>query len=239
MQANSETNNKKIFIAGMLFITSFYVFGCGDSMVSPLSQRNSIGNLTLSLKSSGSGNDDPLNIVIDQAKLLVKKVEFEVQGTENESEVEEGPFVINIDLAGGVKEISAGTIPSGTYDKVKFQIHKPDDNETPPDPEFKDGNSGNQRYSFIIKGTINGEPFVYKSKKSIDLSIDLVSPVNVQNIQNNITVLLTQRIWFLINGNTVDPREPSHENEIDDNLKNSFSQAYKDDDRNGELDRNN
>lgn len=236
MQANNETKNKKIFIAGILFITSLYVFGCGDSMVSPSSLGNSKGNLTLSLKVSGNSNDDPLNIVIEQAKLLVKKVEFEVEGTENESEIEEGPFVINIDLAGGIKEISTGTIPSGSYDKVKFQIHKPDDNETPPDPEFKDGNSGNQRYSFIIKGTINGEPFVYKSKKSIGLSINLDSPLNVQNIQNNITVLLTQRIWFLINGNTVDPREPGHENEIDDNLKNSFSQAFKDDDHNGEPD---
>jgi hypothetical protein len=236
MKSNKATKNKIILLSGILLALSLYTLGCGDSMVSPSSQGNSNGSLTLSLKTSGNSNDDPLNIVIDQAKLLVKKVEFEAQGSENENEIEEGPFVINIDLAGGIKEISAGTIPSGAYDKVKFQIHKPDDNETPPDPEFKNGNSGNQRYSFIIKGTINGERFVYKSKKSIDLVVNLVSPINVQNIQNNITILLTQRIWFLINGNTVDPRDPAHENEIDDNLKNSFSQAFKDDDRNGEPD---
>lgn len=236
MKSNKKSTNKKMLLLAVVLFIMLYVIGCGDSTVSPLSQGNSKGNLTLSLMASGNMNGDPLNISIDEAKLLVKKVEFEIEGSENESEIEEGPFVINIDLNGGVKEISSAVIPSGSYDKLKFQIHKPDDNETPPDPEFKDGNGGNQRYSFIIKGRINGDHFIYKSKKSIDLAINLDSPINVQNIQRNITILLTERIWFLINGNEVDPREQQNENQIDDNLKNSFSRAFKDDDHNGEPD---
>jgi hypothetical protein len=40
-------------------------------------------------------------------------------------------------------------------------------------------------------------------------------------------------MWFLDNGNEIDPGESGNETKIDDNLKNSFKNVFKDDDKNG------
>lgn len=39
--------------------------------------------------------------------------------------------------------------------------------------------------------------------------------------------------WFLQNGGVINPRNPSNEDTIDDNIRNSFKNVFRDDDRNG------
>lgn len=228
---------KIVFVIGLGVILLLKLAGCGDAGITNTAANNGTGNdnATLSIKADDTVLDNDV-IIITEAKALITEVEFELEGSEIEHELHGPAFVIHFDINGGIQQVLTGNIPEGTYDKIKFKIHKPEDNEMIPDPEFREGSSGNLRYSFIIKGTFNGSSFVYKSKKSANLVINFNSPVNFAAGSKNLTVLFNQIQWFK-NGNVIlDPRNSQHENEIDDNLKNSFKRAFKDDDKDGRPD---
>ena len=221
-----------VLIAGIaLFMVMGFIFsGCSDSnsITSPSANNE---NLSLSVKASDLALNNPLaSIQITEAKALIS--EFEIESTDSTShEVKLTPFVVNFDLSSSLKEVLSVYIPSKTYRKVKFQIHKPEDTETPPDPEFKDANG---RYSFIVKGTYNGNAFVYKSKKTVNLIINMNKDVIINSNKVNITMLINKLMWFKNgSGVEIDPRDSGNENTIDDNLRNSFKNVFKDDDRNG------
>ena len=209
-------------------IMGFIFSGCSDSVTSPTTNAE---NLSISVKTSDVAMNNPLaSIQITEAKALIS--EFEIESTDSTSnEVKLTPFVVNFDLSSTLKEVLSVYIPTKTYRKVKFQIHKPEDTETPPDPEFKDASG---RYSFIVKGTYNGNAFVFKSKKSVNLLINMNNTVNINSNKVNISMLINKLMWFKDGGgNEIDPRESGNENTIDDNLRNSFKSVFKDDDRNG------
>ena len=113
-----------------------------------------------------------------------------------------------------------------------------EDTEVIPEQEFREGTSSNQRYSFIIKGSYNGNPFVYKSRKSADIVIILNTPIVVGSGQRNITLLVNPALWFMNNGTVLDPTNSANDDLIDDNLKTSFKRAFRDDDKNGSPDDN-
>lgn len=223
---------KIIILLGLMALLLMQMTGCGDSgVVAPTGETGSSNNVTISVKNDEGALDN--TIVITEAKALIREVEFELEGSGIEHEIHNAAFVVYFNLSGAVQTFSAGKIPSGVYNKVKFQIHKPEDNETPPDPEFKEGTSGNQRFSFIIKGTYNGNSFVYKSKKSANLVVNFNRPINLQEAGINLTMIINSASWFRSGSTVLDPRNSSNENLIDDNIKNSFKRAFKDDDKNG------
>jgi hypothetical protein len=233
-----------------LIFASFFVIllsfaGCNNN---PLTNTNTNGNgggtgtgtgsenLKLNMVSSKNTDNPTGNIQITEAKALLSKIE--VENSAGSKEIRLNPIVINFDLSGNVKDLISASIPEGIYNKIKFQLHKPEDNETVSDPEFKLGTSGHQRFSVIIKGTYNGSAFVFKSRKTINIVIDFNRPVDIRSEAKNITVLLQKNLWFLSNGIELDPRNSGNDDTIDDNIKRSFAKAFRDDDRNGSPDDN-
>lgn len=238
-----ELNKSNIIKIMLMFTVLTFLLillnGCGDSGVTnSVSGNSNDKNVSISVKAVNTLDNSTDNIVIDEAKALIKEVEFELEGSGIEKEVNAGPFVINFNVMGGIQLAVLGKVPPGVYNKIKFQIHKPEDNESIPDPEFREGSSGNQRYSFIIKGKYNGNAFVYKSRKTVNLVINFSTPINFQEASRNITILFNPDTWFKNGSIIIDPRNSSFENVIDDNLKNSFREAFKDDDKNGSPDDN-
>jgi hypothetical protein len=239
-----KTNNLKksvltLFSVAALFAMSFFT-GCSEDSITSSTTTNGNGSGDKSLSISALNDDNspsnPANvIIITEAKALINEVELEKEPSGTEQEVHIAPFVIHFDINGGMSEITSANLPAGSYSKIKFKLHKPEDNETPSDPEFKDGESGNQRYSFIIKGSFNGIPFVYKSSKSASLVINLNSTINLQNA-GNITMLFSKLSWFRNGNDDLDPRDHQNDDLIDDHIKNSFSKAFRDDDKNGRED---
>lgn len=220
-----------IFFAVLMVLLS----ACGD--MGTTTAENNSNNVTVSVKADDNAMGSPAGIiVITGAKALVTEAEFEKESTGENVELHMAPFVINFDLNGGLTQILSAKIAQGNFNKVKFQIHKPEENEQIPDPEFREGAGSNQRYSFIIKGTYNGLPFVYKSKKSVNLIINFNSTINLQNSNINVTMLLNKLGWFKSGNIELDPADPQNENTIDDNLKNSFKGAFEDDDHDGHPD---
>jgi len=177
-------------------------------------------------------------VVITEAKALITEIEYERERDGLNQLHHTGPFVINFSLDGSLKELLNGYVVRDFYTKAKFKVHKPEDNETIPDPEFREGSSGNQRYSFIIKGTYNGTPFVYKSKKSMNIVVNLNKTSNINLKNQNLTVVFNKSLWFM-NGSTVlNPNLSQNENMIDDNIKGSFKRVFVDDNKDGSPDDN-
>ncbi len=222
----------------ILFIILLVFTGCGeDSAVNNNTGGNTEGNTSMSVKldESITGSNYP---VITEAKALITEIELETEPSGISHEIHISPVVIYFNTGGQIVSVTAGNLPSGSWNKIKLKIHKPEDTEPIPDPEFREGTSGNQRYSFIIKGTYNENPFVYKSRKSAGIIINLNAPLNTGNGSRNITLLVNPSLWFINNGNVLDPGNSSNDDLIDDNLKNSFKRAFRDDNKDGQPDDN-
>ncbi len=218
-----------IFFAAVFMIS---MAGCDEN--GGITIPSGATELTLSMKS-----DDALdNITITEAKALVTEIQYERESSGRNQLHHMGPFVINFSLSGSLKELLTGYIVRDKYTKVKFQLHKPEGNETVSDPEFKEGTGENQRYSFIIKGTYNGVSFVYKTKKSMNLVVNMNKVINLNLRTQNITVSLNETTWFKNGTAELNPNDPNNANTIDENIKNSFKTSFLDDNKDGVPDDN-
>lgn len=224
--------NIRIFSITTVIILGFALFqGCGEDTVTTQAD-----NIDFSVMSSSDTISDNIGIlVLDTVKVLIKDIKLNVANNNQDStNFKVGPYVLYLNLISNVNVISSGYIPVGTYDKVKFEIHKLGDNETPPDPEFVDVNG---RYSVIAKGRYNGISFVFKSDKSAHQK--LTFPGNLQvtaSGKSNITLQVRPFIWFIKNGVYLDPGDPANQNDIDNNIKDNINNNFKcfvDNDRNG------
>lgn len=223
-----------VLISAAAIFTSAFMIGCSEDSITSTNNGTS-DNMSVSVMNDENITDNSSDsIIIDEAKALINEVEFEQEPSGIEKEVHIAPFVVHFNIT-GLTTIITGQLPEGSYNKIKFKIHKPEDNETPLDPEFKEGTSGNQRFSFIIKGRINGVPFVYKSRKTLELVINLNSSVTV-NGSRNITVAFNKNFWFRNGSIIIDPRDPQNDDMVDDNIHNSFRHAFRDDDKDGHED---
>ena len=117
---------------------------------------------------------------------------------------------------------------------MRFSIHKIEDTETCPDPEFKDGVQTENRYSVIVKGMLNGDEFVYRSRKSAEQDIKLSEDIVVEeNEDANLTITVDPYSWFYEGEIFLNPNESANEDKIDNNLKYAFKNAFKDNDHDG------
>lgn len=192
-------------------------------------------------KSKTTGTMQNNHVTITEAKILVREVEFE-SDIENDGIAEDslnfeaGPFVVSLKLDGSLNKVAVNEVKPGSYDEIEFDVHKPEDNETPPDPEFKIGDSGDERFSIIVKGTYNGENFVFRSRENMEQEIELSSPLviseDTESINTTLTVDLSQ--WFVdANGNLLNPTNPDNQSAIDESIERSFEDAFEDSDEDG------
>jgi hypothetical protein len=194
--------------------------------------------LTVSVKSDDNVSDNPASVVISEAKALIANVEFEKLSNGKDELHQRGPFVIRFKIDGTMQEMGTQYIIRDNYTKIKFQLHKPEENETPPDPDFSEGAGINQRYSFIIKGTYNGSNFVYKSKQPASLVINFDKTENIDIKKTNVTVLFNKLKWLKNGSAELNPNDPQNESIIDNNIKNSFVKVFRDDNKDGVPDGN-
>ncbi len=195
-------------------------------------------NLSLSFATDSnlpkSTGDD---LQLQEVKLLIRNIKIKNQSGEDSLHIKTGPMVVQLNLQGGLTEFSSSEIPQGTYNRVRFEIHKLEDSETPPDQEFKEGSESSKRYSIVVKGTLNGESFMYKSKKSAVQDIKLEEDLVVEeNADANLTIKVDPFSWFYQGDLLLNPNDSANDDKIDNNLKNSFNIAFCDKDRNGTID---
>jgi hypothetical protein len=165
-------------------------------------------------------------VVIDEAKLLLKNINFTPMSDDGTGRAfKTGMIAVNLRLDGQANDIAVGSIPPDVYKRVTFKIHKPEDHETPPDPDFKEGTSGRQRFSVIVRGTKDGAPFELKIRKSMDQRVALSPPLVIDETTaaGNVTLLADLSTWFVdANGRELDPLNPEDQDAIAEAVKNSF-----------------
>ncbi|HEY3252257.1 MAG TPA: hypothetical protein VGK25_14200 [Ignavibacteria bacterium] len=215
----------------LFFLISVFMTGCDEN--GGITIPSGVTEITVSTKSNDNLGNPPAAVVITEVKALISEVEFEQESNQNNQVIKMSPFVVFFNTDGTLREMTTSYIIKDFYTKVKFQIHKPEDNETPPDPEFV---NGTQRYSFIIKGTYNGSAFTYRSRKTANIVINFGETININLKKMNITIAFNKLGWFKNGSVDLNPSDPQNENMIDDNIKNSFRSAFKDDDKNGNPD---
>lgn len=219
-----------LILALVVSMAGFY--GCNNSStVVPTTD-----NLSFSGMSSMDTVGDQQNIfVLDTVKILIKDIKLKLSNVAEDScDFKVGPFVLFLNLSSSINIISSSLIPAGEYRKIKFEVHKLNDNETPPDPEFADANG---RYSVIVKGWYLGNYFIYKSTKSAHQILQFPTNCPVTStVVSNITMIVKPYIWFIKNGAWLSPFDPANSNDIDNNIKDNINnnfKAFRDNDRNG------
>lgn len=216
----------------MVFVFSMCLGSCDDSGV-----VTTPDNIEFSYVQSADTADYTGNLILDTVKLLLNDIKLNVANSSDSSNSKVGPFVLYLNLfsAPGINPIGSNLIPPGTYDKIQFEVHKLNDNEVSPDPEFVDANG---RYSVVAKGYYNGVRFIYKSDKSAKQKITFPNSLVVTETSTNVTVQIQPYIWF-IDQNTnsyMDPSDPNNRGIIDNNIKENIKanfKAFKDADKNG------
>jgi hypothetical protein len=219
--------SSKFLAFAPILLAALFLYGCSnDTVTSPAD------NLDVSYMSTADTMDySAINtITLDTVKILIRNIKLNVAGSNDSSNFKTGPFVLYLNLNSSVNFITTGMIPEGTYDKIKFEIHKLEASETPPDPEFADSNG---RYSAVVKGSFNGTPFVYKSGKSAHQILSFPNQVVVSTtLKSNVTLSVKPYRWFLKNGDYMNPMDSANINDIDNNIKDSFK-GFRDNDKNG------
>ena len=194
----------------------------------------------ISLSFSGGTIIDKIQVdtlQLDMVKILLREIRIRNQSTDDTMNVRADPFVAHLDLSGITNDFTVANTPPGIYDRIKFKVHKIGGSETPPDPEFKEGTDESLRYSVIVRGIINSVPFVYKSRKSAHQDLKLESPIVVEeNGIANLTIIVDPFSWFMDGTNVLDPTDPANENTIDNNIKDSFKKAFRDNNHDGIID---
>lgn len=228
----------RLFISAAIFnIIPFIISGCdiGGDIVIP----SGATELSVNVKSDDNASDNPADvIVVTEAKALITDIQYERERDGLNQLHHTGPYVVNLALDGSLKEIMKGYIVRDIYTKAKFQVHKAEDGQQISDPEFIEGTGENQRYSFIIKGTYNGTPFTYKSKRSMDIVINFNKSSNVKNKTHNFTMLFNKTGWFMNGSAVLNPNLSQNADIIDNNIKSSFKKAFLDDNKDGAADSN-
>jgi len=166
-------------------------------------------------------------IDIQEAKMLVRAIKF--HSTEDSLDFKTGTLVVNLNPNDPSNTVVVEDIPEGTYKRITFDIHKPEDDETISDPEFKLGTSGDQRFSVIVKGTMDGTAFDLRLKNNMKQRLDLVPPLVIApgNGALNVTMQVDLNRWFV--GEDGRALDASDFDDIEEAVKASFK-AEKDDD---------
>ncbi len=170
-------------------------------------------------------------IQLDEVKILFKDIKIKNQSNNEHPHIKVGTFMVNLNLNGITTDFAVANVSPGIYDRVKFEVHKLEDSEEPPDPEFRDGALN---YSVIVKGTHNSLQFSYRSRKPAHQDLKLESPIEVgDNETANLTITVDPYSWFFDGDVLMDPNDPANDNLIDNNIEKSFKKCYRDDDHNG------
>ena len=213
-------------------LSILFLFSCEQAE----DDLTSTASLSFAVPASGAllkpSNSD---VQLDSVKILLKTIQFHSEDEGDSLDFKTEPQILNLALDGSVNTLHAADIPLGTYNKVSFRIHKPEDDEDPGDPDFKEGTSGNERFCVVIDGTYEGTAFTFKSRRSTKQRVDIDPPlvIDEEGLEVNVTLTVDVNSWFMDeDGNPLNPLEEGDEDEIDDAIRRSF-RGFRDDDRQG------
>ncbi|MGZ6143821.1 MAG: hypothetical protein ACXWLM_10820 [Myxococcales bacterium] len=182
-------------------------------------------------------------IVLSRIRIVVKEIKLERARTPDagtadleEDDMAAGPFLVDLSGAsldsGAPAQLTAASLPAGTYKEIKFKIHKPASSEAGVSTDAGIAAMAAANASIIVDGTIDGAAFTFSTpmdvEQEVEGSFDLGSG-------SNLTLNVDATTWFDGNGVRLDPRDGSVRSQVESNIQKSFK-AFKDDNKDGHED---
>ncbi|MDZ7657764.1 hypothetical protein [Fodinibius sp.] len=168
---------------------------------------------------------------LTEVKLLVEELELESTMDEDSLDFEVDDFVVNLPLDGSEIELSSANVPAGVYDEFKMEIEHDDDTNV-NDPDFINESGDDDGYTIVIKGVYNGEDFMYRSQEDFEIEMEFNPPFEINDSSSpSIAINIDPSGWFKdSSGNDLDPTDPANQEQIDENIENSFDVEEEEDD---------
>jgi hypothetical protein len=172
-------------------------------------------------------------IALTRARIAVRRLRVERRDRQSELEIAQGPLLLDASgdaLAGSLLQLVTASVPAGTYDKLKIDIHAV---TAAPAGAFDD--LVQRRASVLLEGTVDGQPFTFAS--AVEAELEHEGTFELGSAASNITLNIDPTSWFkAADGARLDPRESAAQAAISANIRASFS-AFEDDDEDGLDDR--
>jgi hypothetical protein len=197
---------------------------------------------TISVVMTGSSRSMAKTLVSNGDTLVISEVKMYLDELELESDNEDSldfeleNALISIPVDGTPYRLTDRVVPAGIYKEFELKVERPDDsNPRPADTDFWDETG---RYSVVVKGTWNGQPFTYRSSQDLEIEIEF-NPELVVDENNGYTIELNVDYgsWFTANGIAVDPSSALNRSGIESRMRNSFNVLSRDDDDDDDRDR--
>jgi hypothetical protein len=233
---------RAFFPAVFLFSASF-LGGCssndtsGNATVTMSSQMTShVVSHTFSKQNEPQGSGATCDsVVLSRTRFVASNLKLHHEGGDSldDGTVKTGPFIFEYRPDTAILTAKS-TVPTGTYDRVKYEFHKLDpkgDSAIWSDSAFTDFIVGGT-YTYIFEGTVynggTGLPFVFKSSKTENLQL-FFSPAIEMTGDNTYDLALAfdPVIVFSQGGKVLDPRDPSNQSEIEKMVKDAFKALKK------------
>jgi hypothetical protein len=186
-----------------------------------------------SIAASGAIAD---SVEITGVRFLLSAVKLHPEGndTTKDGELKVGPFVAEF-TPGLTRTYSTVTVPSGSYEKIKFEIHKFPSTIASTylnDPVFTDFVT-NERSTVIIEGrvwptnTATPVNFVYKSHITANLETKFPGAITLGVGSTNSLAMIFSPMLAFKSTFVLDPRDPLNSGAIDGYLKTSIKALKK------------
>lgn len=234
---------KHLLKSAAVFILLLFTFiACSDS-ASP----ETTGTINLSSKYSTAvlSKSSAAGVTITKATYILREIKFKTAKDSTEGIYKTTPLVLELNTSGNVQNVGGLKVPFGTYNRLEFDIHRAEANDTTAMSSEERAKIrpffAGDKYSVIIEGIYNDgttqKNFVYKSKINMKQKIDLPQPLVVTENENtiNATMLISSYDWFKDNNTILDPTDSKNSSKIDNNIKSSIK-AVRDKNKDGAAD---
>ena len=177
------------------------------------------------------------SLQIKKVRILLKEIKFHKEAESDDSKdnsFKVGPFVFVGDSTGAYFDLANGTIPSGVYSKIKFEIHRFSSSQLASysnNATFIDF-ADNNRYTVIIEGDAFksgiSSRFTFKSDVTENISLKFPTSIVLDDVDKNYIYLQINPLDLLKSGSFVyDPKDTTNKNEIDKLIKSAIKALKK------------
>lgn len=224
-----------------------FIAGCSDDSTSPGAGNGTLA-MSTELASSGtvksttfSRKSSPSAIFVDSLKVTstavvvsnLKMHHDDDDSTSSDSThdgtIKTGPFLLVFDSTGSHVAVSSA-IPAGTYDRIKFEIHKLKGKNDSLNAQFADFilNDATIRISgHMWQGGVQSD-FTYFSDITENIQVFFAPSVSIEEGNTtNVTLQFVPQTVFFVSGNVLNPLDLTNKNLIKAALKASFKAMKK------------
>ncbi len=217
------------------------LLACSDDTTSPdgMADVKVISSMnTKSVYSSNAGafqSHGVDSLVVTNFRILISSIKLHGYNDidDKHESFKTGPYVLKADSTGSFYYLSEHTVPTGDYDKIKFEIHKFPESERVQyagDTLFGEF-ATDDKYTILIDGYYyeDGErfSFEFKSNKTENLSLKFDPMLELNDDEtNNIDLDIIPELLFVTDGAIIKPTEENWK-EIEKNIHKSIKALKK------------